>query len=198
MLRALLFDLDETLIDWSQIHVNWADIIREPLRPVHAYLLEQGFAVPSLDDLCRQYRQISNHRWESAEPPEWFAPSATHNLRDALAESGLVLSEMTFAEVFQRFAWRPIPGIQPFTDTHTVMTTIRASGLKIGLITNMTIPMQKREVEMTAYNLSQYFDLCLSAADIGHMKPHPLPFRLALESLDVKAEEAIFIGDSPE
>ncbi|MCC6904989.1 MAG: HAD family hydrolase, partial [Anaerolineae bacterium] len=41
-------------------------------------------------------------------------------------------------------------------------------------------------------------DLCLSAADIGHMKPHPLPFRLALESLDVKAEEAIFIGDSPE
>jgi FMN phosphatase YigB (HAD superfamily) len=33
--------------------------------------------------------------------------------------------------------------------------------------------------------------------DVGWRKPHPTPFRRALEMLDISAQEAVFVGDDP-
>lgn len=47
------------------------------------------------------------------------------------------------------------------------------------------------------FKLAGYFDVIISASDIENNKPHPEPAEKALKALGAKAEDALFIGDSP-
>ncbi len=46
--------------------------------------------------------------------------------------------------------------------------------------------------------LTQYFDSLTISAQVGHIKPNPAIFELALRSLHIGAQEAIFVDDMPE
>jgi HAD superfamily hydrolase (TIGR01509 family) len=46
--------------------------------------------------------------------------------------------------------------------------------------------------------LTQYFDSLIISAQVGHVKPSPAIFELALRSLHITAQEAIFVDDLPE
>lgn len=67
---------------------------------------------------------------------------------------------------------------------------------KLGLISNFThAPVVEEAIR--ALELSRYFSVVLISDEVGLRKPHPAIFRTALERLVVRAEEAVFIGDSP-
>ena len=44
--------------------------------------------------------------------------------------------------------------------------------------------------------ISHLFEVVLASADVGYVKPHPLPFETMLRELDVVAEETVYIGDN--
>ncbi|HEX5455904.1 MAG TPA: HAD family hydrolase [Candidatus Saccharimonadales bacterium] len=44
--------------------------------------------------------------------------------------------------------------------------------------------------------IEKYFDLIVSLDDVKNHKPHPEPLYKALEKLNLKAEEAVYVGDS--
>jgi HAD superfamily hydrolase (TIGR01509 family) len=46
--------------------------------------------------------------------------------------------------------------------------------------------------------LTQYFDSLTISAQVGHVKPSPAIFELALRSLRIAAQDAIFVDDLPE
>jgi putative hydrolase of the HAD superfamily len=70
--------------------------------------------------------------------------------------------------------------------------------LPIGLVTDGDVRIQR--AKLRALGLSEAFDVVVLSDAIGRQwrKPHPSPFGAALAALDVAAEEAIYIGDSPE
>jgi putative hydrolase of the HAD superfamily len=57
--------------------------------------------------------------------------------------------------------------------------------------------MWMRDSELVAYNLIQYFDARVTAADIGYLKPHPFIYHRAIEMLQTTPEKAVFVGDRP-
>jgi putative hydrolase of the HAD superfamily len=76
-----------------------------------------------------------------------------------------------------------------------VVTTLRDQGIKMGLITNADLPMWMRDIELEKLGLLGFIEVRLTAGDVGHLKPHPQPFRRALDLMGVTPDESVFVGD---
>ena len=83
-----------------------------------------------------------------------------------------------------------------FPDAAQTLSSLRASGLKVGLITNGSVPMQGSKLACLA--LSPMFDTILISDAEGISKPHPEIFHRALERLNANPAHAVFVGDHPE
>jgi putative hydrolase of the HAD superfamily len=83
-----------------------------------------------------------------------------------------------------------------FPDAARTLSSLRASGLKLGLITNGSVRMQRRKLECLA--LSPVFDTILISDAEGISKPDSEIFRRALERLNTNPARAVFVGDHPD
>ena len=83
-----------------------------------------------------------------------------------------------------------------FPDALSTLAAMRASGLKLGLITNGSFRMQNRKLECVA--LGGAFDTVLISDAEGISKPDVRIFLRALERLEVTPATAAFVGDHPE
>jgi 2-haloalkanoic acid dehalogenase type II len=195
MLRAVLFDMDDTLIDWSTRKGNWVDLTQQHLTPIHEYLQKAGHKVPDLTIVAEVYSQQSRYAWESITPPEWNCPRLVEILRATLKTLNLETDKLDMENIQRLYAWGPIPGVRPFDGTIEVLRTLREGGLKTGLITNASMPMWMRDTELKAMGLLELLDERLTAGDVGKFKPHARPFQEALKRLHIAADEAVFVGD---
>ncbi len=82
-----------------------------------------------------------------------------------------------------------------FDDVFDTLESLKAMGLKMGVISD-TLPMLKESLDH--FGLGSYFDSFTAAADIGVLKPSPLIFGRAVDSLDAVSEHSIYIDDRPE
>jgi putative hydrolase of the HAD superfamily len=76
-----------------------------------------------------------------------------------------------------------------------VIIDLKARGLVVGLLSNNVPSLVE---EMTQLGVGGLFDACVISAQIGVMKPDASAFRAILERMDVPAEAAILIDDSPQ
>jgi putative hydrolase of the HAD superfamily len=83
-----------------------------------------------------------------------------------------------------------------FPDAESTLTSLRAAGFRLGLITNGSARMQTGK--LTSLGLAPTLDTVLISDAEGVSKPHPEIFRRALERLDTAAQHAVFVGDHPE
>jgi putative hydrolase of the HAD superfamily len=83
-----------------------------------------------------------------------------------------------------------------FPDAAQTLSSLRASGLVLGLITNGSVRMQSRKLE--CLGLSRMFDAILISDAEGVSKPDPQIFLRALERLNTRAADAVFVGDHPD
>ena len=83
-----------------------------------------------------------------------------------------------------------------FPDAAQTLLSLRASGLKLGLITNGSLRMQSRKLECLA--LSPMFDTILISDAEGVSKPDRQIFDRALQRLNTNPARAVFVGDHPE
>jgi HAD superfamily hydrolase (TIGR01549 family) len=71
------------------------------------------------------------------------------------------------------------------------------NGRKLAAISNFDHPTELRETLLT-HKLADFFDIVVISGEAGVEKPDPAIFRIALDQLDLKPEEVVHIGDSPE
>ncbi len=90
-------------------------------------------------------------------------------------------------------AWENAANFELFEDTLPVLAALREHGLKIGLVSNTG-----RDLESFVAHHSLDVDAAVGSGAHGKTKPHPAIFLAALDALDVGAEEAAMVGDSPE
>ena len=83
-----------------------------------------------------------------------------------------------------------------FPETLAVLSELKKNYL-LGMITNSQKDGSTRALDSDEYyKMAEYFDyIIISAEGDIPAKPHPKPFKMMLEKLDVKAEEALFVGD---
>lgn len=210
--RALLFDLDDTLVieepaaaasfaataraATAQHRVNpeaLAASARERARelwyaaPTHAYCMRVG--ISSWEGLwCRFEGDDPSMRWLREWSPRyrreaWSLALADQGIHDpALAEE---LGELYGRECRQRH--------ERFADVLACLDELRDL-YTLGLITNGASCLQREK--LTTADLDGYFDTVIVSAEFGVGKPDPSIFEHALDRLDVTAEQATMVGDS--
>jgi putative hydrolase of the HAD superfamily len=196
MLKAVIFDLDDTLIDWSGVQLPWGDIIHQQLTPLLTYLHEErGYDIKEYH-FVERFQSRMRDAWLNTAPPEWVAPQHREVLFATLDEFGI--TDDKHDPLYDKLAWRLIPGVKAFPDAKNVLETLRHNGIKRAILTNAAQSMTLRDIEIETLGLIGYFDVRRSAADVGTIKPHPRPFRVVLNELGVTPQEAFYIGDRPQ
>jgi putative hydrolase of the HAD superfamily len=77
----------------------------------------------------------------------------------------------------------------------TVLALLKR-GLKLAVVSDA--PSREAWLRLCYLNLHHVFDCVITFEDTGERKPSPAPFRRALELLNVKPHEAVMVGDWPE
>ena len=196
MLKAVIFDLDDTLIDWSGVKMSWEDIIYQQVTPLMQHLnTERGYNIEQYK-FVERFQQRMRSAWMNTSPPEWVAPHHRAVLVETLNEFDV--DESDDEELYKRLKWGLIPGVKAFPDARNVLETLRNNDIQRAILTNAAQPMALRDIEIETLDLIEYFDVRCSAADVGTIKPHPRPFQVVLRELGVTAEEAFYVGDRPQ
>lgn len=100
-----------------------------------------------------------------------------------------------FAEISARFGalhkeanmWRVVrEGI------HDALERLKAAGLKLGIVSNADGRVLS---DAKRFGLAKFFDVIIDSQVVGVEKPNPKIFQLALDALEVPAEQAMYAGD---
>lgn len=81
-----------------------------------------------------------------------------------------------------------------FEGMANTLETIKSSNKKLGIVTSKTKESMRDEFDH--FQLNHFFDDILDADDTNEHKPNPEPLLKSLANLQIKATEAIYIGDS--
>ena len=79
-----------------------------------------------------------------------------------------------------------------FYDVDTVLSSLRNAGLKLGIVSNAVSSTRDRLAKLS---LDKYFDVIILSGEVGHQKPAPEIFEIALENLSLKPEDTVHVGD---
>jgi putative hydrolase of the HAD superfamily len=210
--RALLFDLDDTLVveepaaaasfaatarlAGTRHRVNagrLATTARERARelwyatPVHPYCMRVG--ISSWEGLwCRFEGEDPDVHWLR----EWSPRYRREVWSLALADQGVkdpVLAE----ELGERYGTERRARHDRFADVPACLDELRDS-YTLGLITNGVSCLQREK--LATAGLSEYFDVVVVSAEFGVGKPDPSIFEHALSLLGSDPEHTVMIGDS--
>ena len=167
-LRAVIFDVDGTLIDSNDQHaLAWLKTFR---RFDHSVAFEdiRGQIGKGGDQLL----------------PVFLSP-------EEVEARGEEMSDFR-SELFKR---EFLPGLQPFPGVRALFERIRSDGREIVLASSATGSELDRYKEIAG--VADLLDGATSSDDSEHSKPEPDIFLAALRTAGVRPEEAVVIGDTP-
>ena len=195
-IKAIVFDLDDTLIDWSKQSEPWSEFNQKQSDKLYRYLQANDHfsALPNFDDFAKSVHKNIMAVWAEAKP-EWRGARFTDALGRVLAE--FQIKGVKIEALLRAYDWVMMPGVTTFPDTHETLNALRQQEYRMGLITNSFFPMWMRDVELEAYGLLDYFPHRITSGDTGYMKPHPAIYWRMLGIMNLMPGEAIFVGDRP-
>ncbi len=193
-LKAVIFDMDETLLDWSRRSADRLQVRRMHLQKLYDHLAA-GHSLPDIQTFGEIYMSVLSQRWTSIDPSEGKAPRYVDVLREVLHRLELPVDTLDFVHLQSLIVGFLQSGVTAFPDSKSVLKTLRAAGIRTGLLTNAPYPMSIRDVELQTLKLLDLLDVCMTAEDAGYRKPHPKAFKAVLLRLGVLADEAVFVGD---
>jgi FMN phosphatase YigB (HAD superfamily) len=197
MLKAILFDLDDTLLDWRGFQQDWPRFEERLLRRVFNYICREIIELSDFQAFVFEFRNHMRDAW-SAGRGNLIAPNLGTVLVEAAEKVGVPPGAVSAEQCLQAYDWKAVPGTTVFPEVPEILTLIREKGIKTGIVTNASQPMWIRDIEINEHGLLEHFPDCrISAADVGYLKPHPAIFQAALTRLGVEPAETVFVGDNP-
>jgi putative hydrolase of the HAD superfamily len=173
MIKAVLFDLDDTLYDEM-------DFVKGGFRAVAKYVSlvyninENSFFVRLMSILENEGRGQTFDK--------------------ALKENGLVSASIV-NKLVQVYRYHE-PNLLLYPDAQSTLVKLTGK-YKLGLITDGNKLVQRRKIH--SLGLQKFFDIVITTNSYGKksQKPSQFPYLKALSKLKVKPNEAIYVGDNP-
>ena len=137
-----------------------------------------------------------NHRlWGSGPQP--VLEAATQPFQRYLYESFGVRFLMP-PEAMETLFWDEVFQFEPAPGIERLLETLAASGIRTGIISNITFSGLHIEKALAEHLPDARFEFILASSDYLYRKPDPALFQLALRKARLPAERVWFLGDRPE
>lgn len=167
MIRAVLFDIDGTLIDSNDLHVEaWGQAFAEAGHSVDAEAI-RGQIGKGGDNLV----------------PELLPDVEAHVAAGMSKASGRL-----FKQLFMDRA-------RPFPDARALLQRVHDRGMKLVLASSASEEELRHYVDLL--DIGDIVAATTSIDDVGTSKPAPDIFAVALEKSGFRADEVIAVGDTP-
>ncbi len=195
-LKAVLFDLDDTLIDWSQFSGDYYKLELPKFEALREYAIAEGYDMPPVDKLIEAFQEFAEADWNHGRET-LIAPHLPRILVKVLARFDVPEDKLDVDRLVAVYGWGKVHGTRVFPEVPGVLEDLLARQIKIGIVTNAFQTMVMRDRELEDHDLLRYFETCrFSAADVGHLKPHPAIFEQALACIGTEPDETVFVGDN--
>ncbi len=192
-LKAILFDMDGTLLEWKDPNVRFEQVALAQFDAVHQLLVERGYAPPEAHEFSPALYAKAGANWREA-----MRTCRSYTVYDLLAEGllemNLSVAEDDLAACLAAFESLLNP-TGPKEDARPTLTALRNRGLKLGLISNSWSTPGCRDDELRRARLLDLLEVRVYSSQMEVMKPHPAIFQRALAELSVTAAQAVMVGD---
>ena len=182
-LKAVVFDMDDTLLNWRQaeagaigqlalLHFAEHGVDPERVREVYGAVMAENLA-----------------GWKSER--RWMYIDVRLRL---LAERLAVHDRVKVEDLVATFSREATQRLRFLDGAEAAMRACRAAGLKTAILTNGRSEVQRPKV--FAFGLHTEVDFVGITGELGAWKPDPMAFRLVLDTLGVRPEHALMVGDN--
>ena len=183
MIKAVIFDIDNTLYSYDKAH--------EQAFPKLTGYAEAELGIPEaefMEAYSREYAAVRKQLGETA---------AIHNrlirIQRVLEKRGLPLTPHVL-RMTDLYWYSLIDAMEPSPHAGETIRALKASGIRLGIGTDMTARVQFEKLERLG--VLEYFDFVVSSEEAGMDKPAQELFALCAEKAGCRPEECLFIGDS--
>ena len=171
-IKAVIFDMDETLINRKEAFIKMCEYL------INRYAQEYPYE-GTKEELIKYMIEIDANGYGGLENmiPKlskiWKLP---HSIEEFIEERNGVFAKLSV----------------PFAEMFEVLDTLKGK-YKLGMITNGYSSVQREKIK--SVGIEHYFEDIIVSGELEFAKPDPRIFQLSCEHLEVKPEEAVFIGD---
>jgi FMN phosphatase YigB (HAD superfamily) len=192
MLRAILFDFGDTLIDFEPMDTR--AVFRTGAASTYEFLARRGHPLPPFDLYCRrQFRAVRwAYLWAKLRRREF---NGLQLLQSFCASIGILLDEPALLEL----AWlwyAPLTdhsGVEQ--DLSATLSALNRTGFKLGLVSNTFVAGSIHDRHLSLHGLLDSIPVRVYSSDVGFRKPDRRIFQTALDQLGVPAADTLFVGD---
>lgn len=178
MLRAVIFDLDNTLIDFTAMKERAVESAVDAM-------IDAGLPMDREEARRKIYAIYEREGIEYQRVFDDFLVQALGEIDYKVLASGIV-------------AYRRAreASLVPYTHVAMTLVDLLKRGLRLAVVSDA--PRREAWLRLCYLQLHHLFDLVITFDDTGHRKPSPVPFRRALSDLGVTPDQTLMVGDWPE
>jgi putative hydrolase of the HAD superfamily len=175
MIKAVIFDLDNTLVDFMKVK-------RAAVAAAVDAMIDAGLSKTKEQAIQRVFNMYDRE-----------------GIEDQRVFDKMLVEE--YGEIDYRVLAAGILGYRKAKEGNMVLyphvrltiSRLIKMGLKLGIVSDA--PRMSAWMRLISLGLDSFFDTVVSHDDTGKKKPDAAPFQLALKRLEVAAEESIMVGD---
>lgn len=173
MIKAVVFDLDDTLISEKEY-------IRSGFRQVSKKIAEKN----NLDKDYVYELMLDTFNEDSK------------NVFNRVLDKLNIQYEKEDIKELINFYRGHMPDIKLYEDAKYILDTLKAKGIKLGMITDGYKVTQRNKLE--ALNIGDYFEYIVVTDELGRefWKPHQKTYEIIKEKLGLEYENMVYVGDN--
>jgi putative hydrolase of the HAD superfamily len=178
MIQAVLFDLDNTLIDFMRMK-------EASCKAAITAMVDAGLPLEEKKAYNELFKLYKTYGMEYQKIFQQFIKKFMKEIDYRVLSQGITAYRRT-----------QVGFLMPYPHTRSTLLKLKEKGLKLGIVSDA--PRMRAWLRLSEMNLTEYFDLVVTLDDTGKRKPHKMPFEAALKKLAMPAERILFVGDRPD
>lgn len=178
MIKAVIFDLDNTLIDFMKMK-------KASVNAAVDAMISAGIKMSKDEATKALYELYDKFGIEYQQIFQKFLKKTSKKVDYKILAAGIV----AYRKVQTSF-------LEPYGSVVPTLLRLREQGFKLAIVSDA--PRLRAWLRLVEMKLQDFFDVVVCHEDTNHYKPSSLPFLKALKKLKLKPEECLMVGDWPE
>lgn len=178
MIKAVLFDLDNTLVDFMKMK-------RICSEEAVSAMIDAGLPIGKERGVKLLFDAYRKYGIENQEIFQVFLKKVMGKIDRKILAKGI----SAYRKVKTGFL-TPYPNVIP------TLIKLKERGLRLGIVSDA--PELQGWIRLADMEIIHFFDIVVTLGESGKTKPSRKPFMIALKKLKLKPGEVLFVGESPE